>query len=135
MGDRDRRTDPRAPATLRVEYKQLNAFFAEYTKNISKGGMFIRTETPFEVETEFTFLLSLPKVELPFLLKGVVQWVVHPGGAGPDGKPHEAGMGVRFVFASDDERLQLANLVEGLMKESLGEVISVRLLEHSSSRE
>ena len=29
--------------TLRVDYKRLNTFFADYTKNISKGGTFIRT--------------------------------------------------------------------------------------------
>ena len=29
---------------LTVEYKRMNAFFADYTKNISRGGTFIRTD-------------------------------------------------------------------------------------------
>ena len=39
----DRRGDPRQPIELKVEYKRLNAFFADYTKNISRGVTFIQT--------------------------------------------------------------------------------------------
>ena len=45
----DRRTEGRAAITLRVDYKRLNTFFADYTKNISKGGTFIRTTKPLGV--------------------------------------------------------------------------------------
>ncbi|MEZ4272259.1 MAG: hypothetical protein R3C68_12780 [Myxococcota bacterium] len=32
----DKRESPRAPIELKVEYKRMNTFFADYTKNISK---------------------------------------------------------------------------------------------------
>src|SRR5690348_1888069 len=40
--DSERRDGPRVPIELKVEYKKLNSFFADYTKNISKGGTFIK---------------------------------------------------------------------------------------------
>jgi len=57
-GDDDRRGDSRAPIELKVEYKRLNSFFADYTKNISRGGSFIGTEKPLPVGTEFVFALG-----------------------------------------------------------------------------
>ena len=47
----DRREAPRQPIELKVEYKRLNTFFADYTKNISKGGTFIKTNRPLPVGT------------------------------------------------------------------------------------
>ena len=41
----------RAPIELKVDYKKLNSFFADYTKNISKGGTFIKTKKPLPIGT------------------------------------------------------------------------------------
>ena len=49
------------PIALKVEYKRLNSFFADYTKNISRGGTFIRTKNPLSIGTEFMFQLQVPK--------------------------------------------------------------------------
>ena len=53
----DRRSHPRIPIELKVEYRKLNTFFADYTKNICKGGTFIRTKRPLSVGTKFLFKL------------------------------------------------------------------------------
>ncbi len=37
----DRRSSQRHAITLRVDYKRMNTFFADYAKNISKGGTFM----------------------------------------------------------------------------------------------
>ena len=68
----ERRKAPRAPIALKIEYRKLNTFFADYTKNISKGGTFIKTEQPLPVGTRFVFTLWLPQREKPFELAGVV---------------------------------------------------------------
>ncbi|HEY8072524.1 MAG TPA: TIGR02266 family protein [Labilithrix sp.] len=120
----ERREDDRAPITLKVDYKRMNSFFADYTKNISRGGTFIRTTKPLELGTEFVFVLNLPedkKVELT----GVVKWIVGEEQA-TDEKP--AGMGIQFVFASDAERLEVESYVGGLMRESLGPELAAKLL-------
>ncbi len=120
----ERRDEDRAPITLRVDYKRLNTFFADYTKNISKGGTFIRTVRPLEAGTEFMFVLSLPKdVELE--LKGVVKWVVAEDEATAD-KP--AGMGIKFVFADEGQRTAVERAVEAMMNEALGPALARKLL-------
>ena len=47
----EKRQAERAAITLRVDYKRLNTFFADYTRNISKGGTFIRTDRPLDMAT------------------------------------------------------------------------------------
>ena len=126
--DDDRRGEDRAPITLRVEYKRINTFFADYTKNISRGGTFIRTTRPLEIGTEFMFVLSLPEA-VQVELKGVVKWIVPELGA-TDDKP--AGMGIQFVFNDDSQRLAVEAVVKGMMNEALGPVLAEKLLRGGS---
>src|SRR5579862_9067659 len=71
----DRREHYRAPIELKVEYKKLNTFFADYTKNICKGGTFIKTKKPLDIGTEFIFKLTIPKLREPLSILGQVRWV------------------------------------------------------------
>jgi type IV pilus assembly protein PilZ len=121
----DRRSDPRAPIELRVEYKRLNSFFADYTKNISRGGTFIRTDKPLGVGTDFVFKLGVPNLSDPLVLKGKVQWIITPEQASAEREP---GMGIGFIFASDAEREAVETVVEKLMVDSLGPVLYRKLL-------
>jgi uncharacterized protein (TIGR02266 family) len=66
----EKRGDGRAPIELKVEYKRQNAFFADYTRNISRGGTFIRTTRPLPIGTEFVFKLFVPKLDEPLRLIG-----------------------------------------------------------------
>lgn len=122
---RDRRVHPRVPITLRVEYKRLNSFFADYTKNISRGGTFIRTANPLGIGTEFVFHLAVPSLEAPLSIKGKVQWVVDAAEATD---AQEAGMGIGFVYDSEAERDRIAHTVETLMVAQLGPVLYERLM-------
>src|SRR5687768_10531511 len=132
-GDEDRRSHPRQPIELKVEYKRLNAFFADYTKNISRGGTFIQTNKPLPVGTEFVFRLYVPTLPDALAIKGVVVWVVAASdeisevveGEGPPG------MGIRFVYHADDERRGIEAVVERLMIDSLGYSVYRRLMEHA----
>jgi type IV pilus assembly protein PilZ len=121
----EQRQDARAAIELKVEYKRLNTFFADYTKNISKGGTFIKTKKPLEVGTEFIFKLQVPSLTAALELRGQVKWVVREGGGSPG---ESAGMGIRFIYASDDERARIEETVERLMVESLGYHLSSKLL-------
>jgi type IV pilus assembly protein PilZ len=126
----ERRVHPRAPIELKVEYKKLNTFFADYTKNISKGGTFIRTRRPLEVGTEFLFRLSIPSLEEPLALRGQVLWVVREGEPPPPGidPEHEPGMGIRFIYADEAQRREVEARVEKLMISSLGSLLYAKLL-------
>jgi len=121
---------PRSDAIeLQVDYKKMNTFFADYTKNISKGGTFIKTGRPLQVGTQFLFKLAIPMLEEKVTLKGEVIWVRSAdeaaGKSGPEGEP---GMGIRFLYKDTAERRDFESSVEALMKESLGEHIFQHLL-------
>jgi type IV pilus assembly protein PilZ len=121
----NRRTEDRHAIELKVEYKRLNTFFADYTKNISKGGTFVRTDKPLAIGAEFVFALTIPQLAAPVRLRGKVVWTTPPEKA-TEGSP--AGMGIKFQYSSDDERFQTEAVVERLMRAELGEQISAKLL-------
>jgi len=126
----ERRREQRAPIELRVEYKRLNTFFYDYTKNISKGGTFIKTDKPLDIGTIFLFKLMLPSQSVPLALRGEVRWVVREGEPPPVDLPadHESGMGIRFVYDDADQRHALERVVEKMMVDSLGQLIYSRLV-------
>jgi type IV pilus assembly protein PilZ len=128
--DDDRRELPRVPIELKVEYKKLNTFFADYTKNICKGGTFIRTKKPLEVGTVFVFQLAVPKMKEPIAIRGEVKWVKREGEPSPPGVPeeHEEGMGIRFIYESPQERAALEGAVEKMMIDSLGQLLYSKLM-------
>ncbi|MBI3185250.1 MAG: TIGR02266 family protein [Myxococcales bacterium] len=111
---------PRAPIELKVDYKKMNSFFADYTKNISKGGTFIKTKKPLPIGTRFLFKLTVPSREQPFELLGEVVW------SKPEGD--EPGMGIRFIYSDERQRGQFEGVVEQLMADSLGPELTGKLL-------
>ena len=115
----------RSAIELNVEYKRLNTFFADYTRNISKGGTFIRTERPLDVATEFVFALTIRGLAEPLRLHGRVKWVVATGDAT---EQSPAGLGIEFMYENDAERRATEAIVEQLMEEELGEGLTARLL-------
>jgi type IV pilus assembly protein PilZ len=121
----EKRKADRAAITLKVDYKRLNTFFADYTKNISKGGTFIRTSKPLAVGTEFLFVLSLPTLNEQVQLTGEVKWVVTEEEAQGEKPP---GMGIKFKFDTDADRAKVDDFVERLMQDALGSHISEKLL-------
>jgi type IV pilus assembly protein PilZ len=123
----DRRIGGRAAIELNVEYKRLNTFFADYTRNISKGGTFIRTDRPLDVNTEFVFALTIKGLPEPLRLRGRVKWIVRPVDATPDSP---AGMGIEFQYNDEQERRETEAIVEQLMAYELGDELAGKLLGH-----
>jgi len=119
------RSYPRTPIELKVDYKKLNSFFADYTRNISKGGTFIKTRKPLPVATRFLFKLGIPGRNEPFELLGEVAWSSSEG--------EDAGMGIRFVYADDTQRFAFEDVVERLMSQSLGRELTMKLLNKGSA--
>lgn len=122
------RQHPRTLIELKVEYRKLNTFFYDYTRNISKGGTFIKTPRPLDVGTEFLFKLTVPKIAAPLTLRGQVMWTVTEQEARADPEKREAGMGIQFVYDSERERKEIEETVETLMKEQLGERAHAKLM-------
>ncbi|MBL8956445.1 MAG: TIGR02266 family protein [Myxococcaceae bacterium] len=117
------RQSARAPIELKVDYKKLNSFFADYTKNISKGGTFIKTKKPLPIGTQFLFKLTVPQRTEPFELLGEVVWSQTDG--------DEPGMGIRFIYTNESQRGDFEGVVEQLMSSSLGSELTGKLLNKS----
>lgn len=126
--DDERRVDTRRPIELKVEYKRLNTFFADYTKNISRGGTFIKTGRPLPIGTEFLFKLIVPGRAEPLTIHGEVQRIIEGGG------DEEAGMAIRFVYREGDPQDEITRIVEGLMTESFGPRLYAKLMDHAQKR-
>jgi type IV pilus assembly protein PilZ len=122
----DLRTSYRAPLRLRVDYERMNSFFADYTKNISKGGTFIKSARPLELGTRCQFSFTLPALSEPLVLDGEVTWILPVEAAQARGE--DPGMGVRFVFKDAAAQREFEDLVERMMEESLGYEVAQGLL-------
>jgi type IV pilus assembly protein PilZ len=123
----EHRQHPRAPIELEIAYQRMNSFFVDYTRNVSKGGMFVRTSRPPPVGTRFLFRLEIPGQAERLQLTGEVVHIT------PEGD--EAGMGLRFVWSGDAEREAFEAAVEHLMTESLGPRAAGELLRKPGSGE
>jgi len=120
----ERRAGYRAPIELKVEYKRLNTFFADYTKNISRGGTFIATDKPLPIGTDFVFALGVPNMPEPVRLRGRVIWTTPAEEAT---KANPCGMGIEFQY-SPGEREEKEAAVERLMSLELGDHLAEKLL-------
>ncbi len=124
----ERRGESRRPIELKVEYKRLNTFFADYTKNISRGGTFIKTSRPLPVGTEFLFKLFVPGRGEPLTIHGEVQRIID---ASDDEEP---GMAIRFVYREGDPQVEIARIVESLMTDSFGPRLYSKLMDHAQKK-
>jgi type IV pilus assembly protein PilZ len=126
--ERERRIDVRNPIELKVEYKRLNTFFADYTKNISRGGTFIKTTRPLPVGTEFLFKLFVPGRDGPLTIHGEVQRIID------ETADEDPGMAIKFVYREGDPQTEIARIVEMMMTESLGPRLYAKLMDHANKR-
>jgi uncharacterized protein (TIGR02266 family) len=99
----DRRRHPRTPLSLLVQFRSntFEDFLADYSMNLSPGGIFIRTDEPREEGTIIYLQFSLKDGSR--LIEGMGKVVrVHPAGHA------DPGMGIEFINF-DDESMQLIN--------------------------
>ena len=120
------RATVRAPVRLRVDYERMNSFFSDYTRNISKGGTFIKTARPLPIGTRFLFALAVPALSEPVQLDGEVTWILPAESAEPRGE--DPGMGIRFLFQDPQAQRDFEDLVARMMEESLGADVAQGLL-------
>ena len=106
----ERRRFPRAPLAILVQYRfnTLEDFLAEYSVDISFGGMFLRTNDPREKGTMVYFQFTLKDGSR--IIEGLGR-VVHVNL--PPTKPDEiAGMGIEFVSLDDPSKKVIEQIVQ-----------------------
>ena len=103
---------PRVPARLRVGWTSSKDFLSAYSKNISRGGIFIATDNPPALREVVELSVELPDGEPPVKTHAEVVHCVPPAQARKTGTI--AGAGLQFLDASDDFRERLDACIEAL---------------------
>ena len=119
MTEQAKRMVARAPIEIRVEYQHLNALISDYTKNLSKGGAFIETNEPLAIGTRCYFTLAIPSFDEPLRLEAEVKH--------HDPMEDTQGMGIAFLFSSQEEAAAFHTVLDRIMFEHLGETLFKRL--------
>lgn len=103
----NRRIDTRCDARLKVEYLSYDKFIIEYTKNVSKGGMFIATKSKLELGTMVDITLHIPGLEEPLKISCKV---VHTKRFNvPE---EDQGVGVKFINIDSESRSKLIEFMK-----------------------
>jgi len=107
----DTRRDPRAKVlTMTVRYKSatLDEFIEHHSYDVSRGGMFIKTPSPFPPGTLLKFEVKIAEDQRVMQGVGRVVWKREPPDA-TDERP--AGMGVKFIKIDEESRTLIDRLV------------------------
>jgi uncharacterized protein (TIGR02266 family) len=97
MAKPERRSEARK--SVNKEFASVDEFIAEYVTNLSRSGVFIKSDEPLPVGTRVNLKFTVIMDELE-TIEGIGEVVraVHPGDGGP------AGMGVVFIELSQVSR-------------------------------
>jgi uncharacterized protein (TIGR02266 family) len=107
----DTRKDPRAKiVSLNVRYKSatVDEFIENHSHDVSKGGIFIKTSTPFPQGTLLKFEIRLSGDQAVIAGVGRVVWKREAGTSSAD---NPAGMGVKFIKIDEASRTVIDKLV------------------------
>jgi uncharacterized protein (TIGR02266 family) len=86
------RKEARVQKTVTLMFKDRQSFVKAYTGNISRGGLFIRTERPLREGEQFLLKLQLPDLPEPIKVTCEVSWAREQS----DIEKRPPGMGVKF---------------------------------------
>jgi uncharacterized protein (TIGR02266 family) len=112
MNDQEgKRKFPRVDLVLNVQYDTTADVAADYTWNVCSGGVFIATEKSFRIGEVFSFSVSSPGMASPIICRGKVCWR-RPRREATEDMP--AGIGVSFIFDSDEEAERVGKLFSAL---------------------
>jgi uncharacterized protein (TIGR02266 family) len=107
----DTRQHPRYQASFPVECSTRQAYFSNQVCNISKGGLFLRSDTPLPRDAEVSLVLHLPGTGRTIFAMGRVMWSGDIEQESP-GEIH--GSGIRFVGMTPSDRAALESYLAGL---------------------
>ena len=110
MGDNTRR-DPRAKVlsmTVRYRSATLGEFIEHHSYDVSRGGLFIKTPSPFPAGTLLKFEVKIADEQRVMQGVGRVVWKRENNGATDD---EPAGMGIKFIKIDDASKAVIERLM------------------------
>ena len=110
------RNEPRQIAKMRVKFTTEDAFYKEYSINLSSGGMFIKTKVKFPLNSKLEVSFELPNKEEIKVVAKIIHLVdeekakLIPGMA--------EGFGIRFLEFLEDGDKKLKDYFETILKKN-----------------
>jgi len=108
----DTRQHPRYDVSFPFDCSTRQFFFSNYVCNISKGGLFIRSDEPLPLDSEISIVLHLPGTGRSIFATGRVIWNCE---IEEDTSPTGPGSGIRFVGMTAGDRAALEGYLAGLV--------------------
>ena len=100
--------EPGAPLKVEIVFRDAVQFYSGLAMSLSKGGLFVKTDVQFPMDTQLDLSCKLEKEVVDFSVSAKVIWV-NPREA--QGLP--AGMGVKFNKQTAVQRQLLADFMNG----------------------
>lgn len=104
----EKRAHARAITKIEIEFKQEIDFVKSYLLNISGGGIFVKTEEPFILDTIVQLRFTLPGDSRFIETEGKIVWCNLKGGRGYFPK----GIGIKFTKLDSDDAERIKNFVD-----------------------
>jgi uncharacterized protein (TIGR02266 family) len=103
---RERRKDERIEVMVRVEFEEEYCCF---TGDLSKGGAFVLTPNPMDLEDEFSLKIHMPDGREPIEVGCKVIWT---NKYGKQSKNLRRGMGVRFLKLQPQYQIRIEEFIK-----------------------
>jgi uncharacterized protein (TIGR02266 family) len=87
----ERRIMPRIATSIEIAYGTSGVFMNSLMMNLSSGGIFIKTDQPFPIDTALEMRMQLPGDPESMHINGRVVWTK------PESHAFPAGMGIQFI--------------------------------------
>ncbi len=96
MRKNDKREHPRIDAKIKVVFRSMGDFIEEYTKNISRGGIFLKTDKLLDPNAQIELQLMFPNSKKEHRILGRVKRLVVM--TDPDNEEKQIfGVGIHFI--------------------------------------
>lgn len=114
----DKQASLRVPSRLRVSFESFGQRRECLMTNISRGGVFVSTQTPLPIGTPFKLWIVVDGSDAAQELPGEVATV----NVGADLKGEENGMGIRFCILDEAQQALVDDLYGAALSEALKDV-------------
>ena len=108
-----RRKHERLPITLTVNYRTDMDFLNAAAKDISLGGMFLRTASPLPEGTALDLCFDIPEIPIEFCVTAEIIWAVSSAEADYE---EDCGMGLRFINLNKERSKLLGEYINNRLK-------------------
>jgi type IV pilus assembly protein PilZ len=109
-----KRSHERYEVTIPVDCTTQQVFISNHVCNISRGGLFIRSDKPLPLQAEVSLILRLPETGVTIRATGRVVWNYDVARGTSRIVP---GSGIRFVDMSPSDRATLESYLKKLAKD------------------